>query len=103
MILENAPPALRGQLSRFMLEPFPGVFVGDISGLVRDQLWQYCLRKVPELRMIQIWSDANEQGFSLRVNGETRRKIIEWEGLYLVAIPDTSHQKRVEALKRLNQ
>ena len=32
MILENVPVGLRGELSRWLIEPRAGVFVGHVSG-----------------------------------------------------------------------
>lgn len=40
VILSDCPPRLRGELSKWMLEINSGVFVGNISARVRDQLWQ---------------------------------------------------------------
>ena len=34
--LERVPVGLRGELSRWLLELRPGVFVGKVSALVRD-------------------------------------------------------------------
>ncbi len=98
MILENAPQSLRGVLSRFMIEPKTGVFVGKISALVRDLLWELCLKSHPNTSVIQIWSDANEQGFNVRSHGDTSRTLIDNEGLTLVALPDTSHSARIKML-----
>lgn len=46
MIVERAPPGLRGLLTRWMLEPKAGVFVGTMSAMVRDKLWQRVCRSV---------------------------------------------------------
>ena len=40
MILEKVPPSLRGELTRWFLEPKAGVFVGHVGAMVRDRLWQ---------------------------------------------------------------
>lgn len=40
MILERVPRSLRGELTRWMLEPKTGVFIGTISAMVRDKLWE---------------------------------------------------------------
>ena len=40
LILEDARPALRGLLSRWLIEPRAGVFVGRLSARVRDRLWK---------------------------------------------------------------
>ena len=39
IILENVPVGLRGELSRWMLEPKSGVFVGNMTARIRDLLW----------------------------------------------------------------
>jgi CRISPR-associated protein Cas2 len=84
MIFESVSPSLRGNLSRWMIEPHAGVFVGKLSALVRDELWKMC----PESRkgggMIQIWTAANEQGFDARAYGDTSRQLTDHEGLLLV-------------------
>ena len=87
MILEKVPNSLRGQLTRWMIEPKTGVFVGKLSGLVRDKLWDKCKEKSRSGGVIQIWSDANEQGFSLRSEGDTSRIPINCEGLWLILKP----------------
>lgn len=88
MILERVPKALRGELSRWLIEPRAGVFVGDVSALVRDKLWEKCCtRMTAGSGVVQIWSTNNEQGYDVRIWGETRRKVVDYEGLKLVWIP----------------
>ncbi len=87
MIVENVPASLRGELSRWMIQPKAGVFVGKLSAMVRDKLWEHCLQRRGLKGMIQIWSDANEQGFSLRMHGETSMRAIDVEGLCLMQRP----------------
>lgn len=84
MIMESVPPGLRGDLSRWMIEPHPGVFVGHINAMVRDRLWDRCCELSRGGGIIQIWSTNNEQRFSVRVYGITRREIIEIDGIQLV-------------------
>ena len=40
MILESVPPSLRGEITRWMIQPKAGVFVGKVSAMVRDKLWE---------------------------------------------------------------
>lgn len=40
LICEKVPDGLRGELSRWMIEPKTNVFVGKMSAVVRDKLWQ---------------------------------------------------------------
>ncbi|MEA4811882.1 MAG: type I-E CRISPR-associated endoribonuclease Cas2e [Anaerolineaceae bacterium] len=87
MILESVPQGLKGELSRWLIEPKSGVFVGDVSARVRDQLWEKCQRRGKGGGVIQIWSAKTEQKFKIRMAGETSREIAEMEGLQLVRIP----------------
>jgi CRISPR-associated protein Cas2 len=84
MIMENVPIGLRGELSRWLIEPHAGVFVGNVSALVRDKLWSKCCETLEVGGIIQIWSTNNEQKFDVRVFGDTRREIVDFEGLRLV-------------------
>jgi CRISPR-associated protein Cas2 len=84
MILEKVPGSLRGELTRWLIEPHPGVFVGHVSALVRDKLWDKCAGRLKEGGMIQIWSTNTEQRFAMRAWGETGRELVDMEGLWLV-------------------
>jgi CRISPR-associated protein Cas2 len=84
MILEKVPASLRGELTRWLIEPHPGVFVGHVSALVRDKLWEKCVKKLGDGGMIQMWSTNTEQRFAIRSWGQTDREIIDLEGLWLV-------------------
>ena len=87
VILERVTPGLRGELSRWLIEPRAGVFVGDVSALVRDQLWEICGKRLRSGAMTQIWTTNNEQGFGMRSIGEPSRQLIDHEGLLLVCRP----------------
>ncbi|RIK55770.1 MAG: type I-E CRISPR-associated endoribonuclease Cas2 [Chloroflexi bacterium] len=84
MILEKVPTSLRGELSRWMIEPHPGVFVGHVSGMVRDRLWDKVCGQLKEGGAVQAWSTNREQRFMIRMAGNTDRQIVDYEGLYLV-------------------
>jgi CRISPR-associated protein Cas2 len=84
MILEKVPTSLRGELTRWLIEPRPGVFVGHVSALVRDKLWEKCVQKMGEGGLIQIWSTNTEQRFEVRSWGQTDREMVNMEGLWLV-------------------
>ncbi|HEY3365987.1 MAG TPA: CRISPR-associated helicase Cas3' [Symbiobacteriaceae bacterium] len=87
LILESVPIGLRGELSKWMLEPKASVFVGTISGAVRDLLWDKACEAVRQGGCTMIYRTANEQGFAIRSFGDTTRAIEQWEGLFLVRRP----------------
>jgi len=87
MILEKVTTGLRGELTRWLIEPHSGVFVGHVSARVRDALWERALKRKKSGGVIQIWSTNSEQRFKIRTAGDTTRNLVEVEGLQLVQIP----------------
>jgi len=93
MILEKVPTSLRGELTRWMLEASTGVFVGTMSALVRDLLWEKCTEKKRAGRCIQVYKTNNEQGFAIRMEGDSNRSVIDCEGLSLIAVKNADWEK----------
>jgi len=85
-ILENAKPSLRGELSQWLFEIKAGVFVGRISALVRDELWQVIEQKLGKGSAVLIYPQRNEQGFDARMIGNPSRSLVDIEGLLLVKV-----------------
>lgn len=87
MMLEKVPTSLRGELTRWMIEPRAGVFVGTVSSLVRDKLWERACGSAGQGSCVLVHSSDTEQGFAVRTFGEGRREIVDIEGLALVRLP----------------
>ncbi len=89
LVLERVPASLRGELTRWLLEPRTGVFVGRVSAMVRDRLWEkVCGSLKGREGGILIYSTDTEQGFALRSHGETSRELVDFDGLVLIRIPE---------------
>lgn len=84
IILERVPRSLRGELTRWLLELKPGVFVGDVSALVRDRLWERTCGAMDGGAGMLVHTADTEQGFAIRFWGATGRSIVDFEGLSLV-------------------
>lgn len=87
MILEKVPTALRGELTRWLIEPHSGVFVGHVNALVRERLWDKCRKAKRTGGVVQLWSTNTEQRFQMRACGDTQREIVEFNGLQLIRLP----------------
>ena len=87
LILERVPPGLRGELTRWFLEPKAGVFVGRVSAMVRDRLWDKACEQARDGGCLMIHSSDTEQGFKIRSSGKTSRTIEDFDGLFLVRVP----------------
>ena len=88
MILERAAPSLRGELTRWLLQPKAGVFVGFASARVRDLLWKKAESSSKGSAGIMLYSDNTEQGFSARSFGDPSRDIVDFGGLFLARMSE---------------
>ncbi len=81
MILQKTPSSAKGELSRWLFEAAPGVFIGHVSALVRDRLWEKCASSKSAGSVFQAWSTNNEQHFAMRISGSDRYRVLDFEGL----------------------
>lgn len=93
IVVENAPPRLRGRLAAWLLEIRAGVYVGNYSVKVREMIWGQVEAGIEDGNAIIAWRAKNESGFDFKTLGANRRIPKEVEGMKLVSflpeIPDT--------------
>lgn len=78
------PEHLHGYLTRFLTEVDTGVFVGNVSRRVRDNLWKRCSQALEGGRLTMINNDpTREQGFAVNTMGSGRHLIQDFDGLLL--------------------
>ncbi len=87
MTVTDCTSQLRGELTRWLLEIRPHVYVGHVNARVRDQLWQKACDKIKDGSVLQIWNTANEQGFTMRSWNEPTYRVRDFEGVLLVEHP----------------
>lgn len=85
VIANNLPPAVRGRMKLWFVEPRPNVFVSGIKDSVAqkvvDYLYQYCpaesglmvFRRIPQA-----------PGYEIYGMGDTKRDLVELSGMKLV-------------------
>jgi CRISPR-associated protein Cas2 len=93
MILERVTPSLRGELTRWLIQPKTSVFVGRVSARVRDLLWDKVTKAKRGGAALLIYQDTTEQGFSIRASGRTSKTIEDFEGLFLPKTPISSQNR----------
>ena len=82
-ILDNASETLRGELCKWVLEVKAGVFVGKLSRVVREKLWD----KISEENIrgaLMIYKTNTEQGYRIEMIGEPYRSVIDLDGVQLI-------------------
>lgn len=85
IVLENAPPRLRGRLAVWLLEIRAGVYVGNYSVKVRDHIWSQVEAGIGEGNAVMAWRTNNEAGFDFVTLGTNRRIPVEIDGAKLVS------------------
>lgn len=95
IVLENAPPRLRGRLAIWLLEVRAGVYVGDVSRRVREMIWNTIDGGIEEGNAVVAWSTNTESGFDFMTCGKNRRVPVEMDGLKLVSFlpPEEEHEE----------
>ncbi|MGW3353751.1 type I-E CRISPR-associated endoribonuclease Cas2e [Nonomuraea rubra] len=90
------PEHVGGALSRWLIEPCPGLFVGTVSARVRDELWAAVSASVGEGMAVLIHPADNEQGFAMRTSGQRRRHVVDFDGLQLIKFAADSRSPEPE-------
>lgn len=85
IVVENAPPRLRGRLAIWLLEVRAGVYVGDVTRRVREMIWQNVEAGLEDGNAVMVWNTNTESGFDFVTLGKNRRMPVELDGLKLVS------------------
>ena len=85
LVASDTPPAIRGMLKRWFVEPRANVFVGTLNRRTRDKVLDYVKRNAAGLNLLIISTEPNCQGFKIERWGEPDRRDTEISGLWLVA------------------
>lgn len=84
IVVENAPPRLRGRLSLWLAEIRAGVYVGVYSARTRERIWSETRELLGEGSAAIAWSAPTDSGFDFDTAGPNRREPIDMDGLRLV-------------------
>lgn len=85
IVVENAPPRLRGRLAVWLLEVRAGVYVGKLSRRAREMVWGNVRLGIGDGNAVMAWTTNTEQGFDFLTLGSNRREPIEFNGVKLVS------------------
>jgi len=85
IVVENAPPRLRGRLALWLLEVRAGVYVGKVSQRTREMIWNNVREGIADGNAIMTWSTNTESGFDFMTLGPNRRLPVEMDGIKLVS------------------
>ncbi|CAL9381872.1 hypothetical protein SUDANB121_01084 [Nocardiopsis dassonvillei] len=79
------PDRVRGALSRWMIEPDTGLYVGTMNARVREKLWAAVSGALgDDGAAVCLHTVDNEQGYVVLTAGERRRQVVDFDGLQLM-------------------
>lgn len=85
VIANDLPPAVRGRMKLWFVEPRPNVFVSGVRDSVADTVVAYLYKHCPpESGMLIVCSVPRAPGFEMRCIGPPRKPMIEISGLQLI-------------------
>lgn len=84
--LKKAPLFLRGDLTKWMQEISPGVYVGNFNSKIRELLWQRVVESVGSGEATMTFTCKNEIGYSFETHN-TGRYAVDFDGIPLVFTP----------------
>ncbi|MEW6266576.1 MAG: type I-E CRISPR-associated endoribonuclease Cas2e [Thermodesulfobacteriota bacterium] len=85
IVVENAPPRLRGRLAVWLLEIRAGVYVGRYSRRVREMIWSQVEVGLENGNAVMVWATNTEAGYDFLTLGTNRRLPVDLDGAKLIS------------------
>lgn len=92
IVVEKAPPRLRGRLAVWLLEVRAGVYVGRYSRRVRERIWKQVEELIGDGDAVMAWDAPTDQGYDFATVGHNRRTPVDFDGLKLVVFAPEGSQ-----------
>ncbi|MDA3876256.1 MAG: type I-E CRISPR-associated endoribonuclease Cas2e [Halothiobacillus sp.] len=85
VIANDLPPAVRGRMKLWFIEPRPNVFVSGVKDAVAKNVIDYLYKHCPSSSGLMVFHRIPETpGYEIRGMGDTKRQLIEISGLQLI-------------------
>jgi CRISPR-associated protein Cas2 len=86
VIVEDAPPRLRGRLAVLLLEVGAGVYLGNYGRRVREMIWAQVCAYIENGNGVIARAAPTDAGFSFDTVGKSRRVPVDLDDFRLVAM-----------------
>lgn len=81
--LTKVPNSLRGDLTKWYQEIQTGIYVGNISAKIRDELWERIIRDIGNGQATMAYNVNNEFGYTFRTT-RPDRQVVDYDGVPLM-------------------
>jgi len=96
--LTDCPSSLRGDMTKWLFEINTGVYVGQVSARVRDEIWNRVKESTKTGRVTMVFGTNNEQGMDFRIHNSGWEPI-DFDGLKLILRPSPARIKKLGELR----
>ena len=86
LVLTNCPPKLRGDMTKWFVEINTGVYVGNISKRIREELWKRICDNIKKGQATMVLHSNNEQQMDFYVHNTTWEPV-DFDGIKLMRRP----------------
>ena len=102
LTMTDCPPRLRGDLSKWLCEIQTGVYVGQLTGRVREAVWKRVCDNLSSGRATMVYSSKGEQHMKFLVYNTTWEPV-DFDGITLMRrpLPRKSYEEASEENKKL--
>lgn len=102
LTMTDCPPRLRGDLSKWLCEIQTGVYVGQLTGRVREAVWKRVCDNLSSGRATMVYSSNGEQHMKFVVYNTTWEPV-DFDGITLMRrpLPRKSYDEASEENKKL--
>jgi len=95
VIANDLPPAVRGRMKLWFVEPRANIFVSGIKDSVADDVINYLIKSCPVSSGLLIFKKINDApGFKIWGTGDTNKRLGEISGYQLIIDKDIKVLKR---------
>ncbi len=100
VIANDIPPAVRGRMKLWFVEPRANVFVSGIKDSVAKKVVDYLHSHCPPESGLMVFNSSNEPpGYDIYGHGDTRKELIELSGMQLVIEKHTEPDQSLKTMK----
>jgi CRISPR-associated protein Cas2 len=100
IVVENAPPRLRGRLTVWLLEVRAGIYLGNYSRRTRERIWCEVIEGIEGGNAVAAWTAPNDAGFAFDTCGNNRCIPVDFDGFTLVSfLPEGLGLDEIQSVK----
>jgi len=96
VVANNIPPAVRGRMKLWFIEPRPNIFVSGIKDSVSNTVVNYLFKYCPLSSGLIVFQKINQApGYKIYTSGSKAFSLVDFSGLQLVLEKSGDLQKSV--------